>query len=276
MRRLAVLAALCCAPLAHAKPYRAIITRTAETVPGAHVEVGARYQGFLFGVGRSGVDASYWHQLALHGRWGIVDHLELEVQLEALIGFAFRSGERGSAYFGDIPVGLQWTFVDRPKFALGIYLRITFPTGPSNLDVIPPMLSDGTWDGEATFLGEIRPNAQFRILLNCGFLYHHVRERNPNPDFDVPEAIKWGAAATFNLGNRWLFELEAAGWHFFRRDITPVWTDNQHLVEVAPGVRFEIVPRLVLEAGVGIAVTPQLRELHQFRLLLGLTYEFGA
>ena len=54
-----------------------------------------------------------------------------------------------------------------------------------------------------------------------------------------------------------------------------MWTNNQHLIEIIPGARFEIIPRLVLEAGIGIAVTPWLRELYQLRLLLGVTYEFG-
>ena len=73
--------------------------------------------------------------------------------------------------------------------------------------------------------------------------------------------------------------LGASGWQsfdFFDKVITPVWVDNQHLIEVIPGVRFEAIPRLVFEAGLGISVTPQLREIHQFRLLLGATYEFGG
>jgi hypothetical protein len=275
MRRLALAVALLTGLAAEAKPYRAIVVRTAETVPGAHIELGARYQGFLFGVGRFGVSASHWHQVAAHARWGIVDGLELELSAEVLIDWSPAVGRFANVYFGDIPLGLQWTFLDRPKFALGIYVRITFPTGPSHIDVLPPMLSDGTWDGEATFLAEIRPSAWFRLLFNVGFLYHHIRNRSPQASFDVPEAIKWGVAGTFNLGNRWLFALEALGYHFFDKVITPAWTDNQHLIEVIPGVRFEAIPRLVFEAGIGISVTPQLREIHQLRLLLGGTFEFG-
>ena len=56
----------------------------------------------------------------------------------------------------------------------------------------------------------------------------------------------------------------------------PRHRDAQHLVEVIPGARFEILPRLVIEAALGIAVTRHLWEIHQFRPLLGLTYEFGA
>jgi hypothetical protein len=155
-------------------------------------------------------------------------------------------------------------------------VRVTIPTGPSHIDVLPPMLSDGTWDGEATFVAEVRPSPSFRLMFNAGFLYHHVRSRGSAASFDVPEAVRWAVAGTFNLGKRWLFSLEALGHHFFRADITPVWTNNQHLIEVIPGVRFEIVARLVLEAGVGIAVTPHLRELWQLRPLIGLTYEFGT
>jgi hypothetical protein len=271
MRRL-VLLLVALPVIASAKPYRAMVTHTAATTPGGHVEVGARYQGFFLGVGRSGVNASNWHQVAASARWGIIDHLELDLQLEALVDWS--PGGRANAYFGDIPLAIHWTFLDRPKFAFGVFGRVTFPTGPSNIDVLPPMLSDGTWDGELTLIGEVRPSPWFRLMANVGFLYHHIRNR-PAGQFDVPEAIRWGVAGTFNLGKQWLLSLEALGLHFFRADITPVWTNNQHLVEIIPGVRFEIIARLVLEAGVGISVTPQLRELWQLRPLIGLTYEFG-
>lgn len=270
-RGLAVLLVL--ASSAAAKPYRAMVTTTAETVPGGHVEVGARYQAFILGVGRTSVNASNWHQVAASARWGIIDNLELDLQLEALIDWS--PAGRANAYFGDIPLALHWTFLDRAKFALGVFLRVTFPTGPSHIDVLPPMISDGTWDGEATFVAEVRPSAWFRLMFNAGFLYHHVRNRSPAASFDVPEAVRWAVAGTFNLGKRWLFSLEALGLHFFRRDVTPVWTDNQHLIEVIPGVRFEAVPRLVFEAGLGISATPWLREMWQLRPLAGVTYEFG-
>ena len=158
---------------------------------------------------------------------------------------------------------------------MGLFARVTLPTGPGNIDVLPPTLSDGTLDVEGTFLAEIRPTPSFRVMFNVGFVYMGIRNRSPSAAFDVPEAIKYGVAATLNVGRRLLFALEVTGHSFFRPDITPVWTQNQHLVEVIPGARFEIVPRLVLEAALGIAVSPQLRELHQFRPLLGLTYEFG-
>jgi hypothetical protein len=276
MRRCTLFIVCCCALAAEGRPYRAIVNRTAETTPGGHVEVGVSYQGFLFGVGYPGFpDVLHWHQVAAHARWGIIDSVELDLQAEALISYSPSPGARPEAYFGDIPLGVQWTFFDRPKGALGVYARVTFPTGPSHIDELPPMLSDGTWDGELTLLGEVRPSHWFRLLANLGFLYHHIRNRSPAPDFDVPEAIRWGVSATFNLGNRWLFALEAVGWHFFQAEITPVWVNNQHLIEVIPGVRFEVIPRLVLEAGLGIAVTPQLRQMYQVRPLLGATYEFG-
>jgi hypothetical protein len=225
------------------------------------------------GVGHLGVAASNWHQVAASARWGIIDGLELDLQLQALVDWS--PGGFAHAYFGDIPLGIHWTFVDRPKFAFGVFARVTFPTGPGYIDVLPPMLSDGTWDAEGSLIAEVRPSSWSRLMLNVGFLYHGVRSRSPNPGFDVPEAIKWAAAATFNLGKRWLFSLEALGYHFFDKAITPVWLDNQHLIEIIPGVRFEIVARLVLEAGLGISVTRDLRELWQLRPLIGATYEFG-
>ena len=258
-----------------ARPYRAMVTRTAETTPGGNVEVGLRYQGFVFGGGRFGVlFPSSYHQLAAHARWGIIDHLELDVSIEALVNFS----PLGPAdiFFGDIPIGLQWTFIDKSKFALGVFGRVTLPTGPSQIDSIPPMLSDGTIDVEGMLIGEFRPVPQFRLMFNVGAAYLGVRNRYPRPNFEVPPAIKYGVAGTYNIGKKLLLALEILGESFFRPVITPYWDNNQHLLEVIPGIRFEPIPHLVLEAALGIAVTPQLREIHQFRPLLGLTYEFGS
>jgi hypothetical protein len=266
-----VLLALVVSLCAQARPYRAMITRTAETTPANHVEVGLRYQGFLFGVGSGGPSASPWHQLAVHARWGIIHGLELETQIEGLIEGA--PGSTPRPFFGDIPVGLQWTFLDRPKFALGVYGRITFPTGPSFIDELPPTVSDGTWDFEGTFLAEVRPATNFRIMANLGFAYFGWRAAH---NFQLPSAIKYGVAATFNVTRRWLLGLEVAGHSFFSARLTPVWTNNQHLVEVIPSVRFEIIPRLVVEAGAGLAVTRDLQQIHVLRILAGFTYEFGA
>src|SRR5690348_5978742 len=109
--RAALLVLLLASP-ALAKPYRAMVTNTAETTPGGHVEVGARYQGFILGTGRFGVNASNWHQVAASARWGIIDNLELDLQVEALIDWT--PGSRATPYFGDIPLALHWTFLDRP------------------------------------------------------------------------------------------------------------------------------------------------------------------
>src|SRR5438132_1139886 len=121
--RLAFAAALAVSLAAEARPYRAMETLTAETTPGGHVEVGARYQGFILGVGHFGVAASNWHQVAASARWGIIDGLELDLQLQALIDWT--PGSLARPYFGDIPLGIHWTFIDRPKFAFGVFARVT-------------------------------------------------------------------------------------------------------------------------------------------------------
>ncbi len=276
MKLIAILFAALAPLLADARPYRAMVTRTAETTNKNHVEVGLRYQGFWFGQGRAGLPrASTWHQVAAHVRWGIIEGLELETQVEALVDFS-PGNPPAQAYFGDIPIGLQWTFFRSQKFAMGVFARVTIPTGPGYLDVLPPTLSDGTLDIEGTFLAELRPTSNFRVMFNVGGVYLGTRSRAPNPAFDVPPALKYGVAATLNLGKRLLLALEVVGHSFLRPAITPVWTSNQHLLEVIPGARFEILPRLVLEAALGISVTRHLWEIHQFRPLLGLTYEFGT
>ncbi len=269
-----LLVGLCLAALpAIAKPYRAMITRTAESTKGGNLEVGLRYQGFLLGTGpTSTLNSSPWSQLAAHARLGITDHLELDTQLEALIRYVPRAST-ADVYFGDIPVGLQWTFHEGSAGAVGFFARLTLPTGPGGIDILPPTLSDGTLDVEGSFIGELRPTPDFRLMANLGLIHHGTRTSN-GASFDVPEALKFAIAGTFNLSEILLLSIEAVGHSFFRRQITPVWDDNQHLIEVIPGLRYEPTPRLVLEAALGISMSPQLQEIHRFRPLLGLTYEF--
>jgi len=260
---------------AQARPYRAMVTRTAETGRGSTLEVGARYQGFLWGFGRpaGAVLSVPYHQIAGHARWTIVDNLELETQLELLVQKLPLSPDI-RVFLGDIPIGLQWTFYEGQKVSLGVWARATIPTGPSNIDIIPPTLSDGTFDVEGTFLVEVRFTRKVRLLANAGFMHHGVRDR-AGPDFDVPEAIRYDVALVGNLGERFLIALELSGRSFFQRQITPVWDDNQHLVEVVPGFRWEIVPKLVLEAALGIGITRDVREIYFLHPLVGLTYEFS-
>ncbi len=272
---LACVAAMAASGLAEARPFRAMVTRTAETTPGGSVELGLRYQGFILGTGLgSRLSASPYHQLAAHARWGIIDNLELDAQIEGLAEFAPGfSGAR--VYFGDIPIGVQWTFLEGQRGALGVFARVTLPTGPGGIDVLPPTLSDGTLDVEGTLIGELRPSRNFRLMFNVGLIHHGTRDRGAQPDFDVPEAVRYDVAATVNVTPRLLLSLELVGRSFFQRQITPVWDDNQHLLEVIPGARFEIVPKLVLEAALGISVSQGLQQIHLLRPLLGLTYEFA-
>lgn len=273
MIRPLLLASLCVAALAEARPYRAMVTRTAATEPQGTFEIGLRYQGFFLGEGLPGsLDAIPWHQVAAHGRVGLLDSLELETQVEVLL--EQERADLVTAHLGDIPVGLQWTFLDRPSVALGLYGRLTFPTGPSNVDVLPPTISDGTWDVEGTLLGEVRFTRNVRLMLNAGYLHHGVRDRGNRPDFDVPDAIRYDAALTVNAAKWFLFGVEFVGRSFFERRITPVWTDQQHLIEAIPGIRVETLPKLVIEAAVGVALTRELQQIYWLRPLLGVTYEF--
>jgi hypothetical protein len=258
-----------------AEPYRAMVTRTAETTKAGGLEVGLRYQGFVLGAGRpTSFSSSPWHQVAAHARFGILDNLELDTQVEALVNFV-PGATTGNAYFGDIPIGLQWTLAEGPRGAVGLFGRLTLPTGPGGIDILPPTLSDGTLDVEGTFIAEWRPTQNFRLMGNLGLVHHGTRDRGGRASFDVPEAVKYGVAATFNLSSRLLLTVEGVGHYFFSPQITPVWDNNQHLMEVIPGLRFEPVPRLVLEAALGISVSRELQEIHRFRPLLGLTYEFS-
>ncbi len=258
------------APAAGAKPYRAMVTRTAETTRSGNLELGLRYQGFFALESERSLP---YQQLSPSIRWGILDNLEANVYFE-LLGLGLPGDSDFRLAFGDIPLGLQWTFLETRPFALAAYGRVTFPTGPSDQDAIPPHLSDGTWDYEGTLVGELRVSKDLRFMLNASYLHHGTRDRGALADFDVPDAVQLGLAGTYNLDNFTLVGLEIIGRRYFERAITPVWTDNATQVEIIPVVRREVFPGLVLEAVAGISVTPDLSNIYRFRALLGGTYEF--
>jgi hypothetical protein len=253
-----------------AKPYRAMVTRTAETTKSGNLELGLRYQGFF----ALDLDESQpYHQVSPSLRFGIVDNLEANLYLEVL-ALGLPGQDEFVVEFGDIPLGLQWTFLETPRAALGVYGRVTLPTGPSDQDGIIPSLSDGTWDWEGTLVGELRVTQDLRFMLNGGYFHQGTRDRDALPDFDVPDAVQVALAGTYNFDRYTMVGLEVVGRVYFEDAITPVWTDNANQVELIPVVRHEAFPGLVLEAVAGVAVTRELREIYQFRVLLGATYEF--
>ncbi|MFY0528360.1 transporter [Archangium gephyra] len=258
------------APSAWAKPYRAMVTRTAETTRSGNMELGLRYQGFFALESERSLP---YQQLSPSIRWGILDNLEANVYFE-LLGLGLPGDSDFRLAFGDIPLGLQWTFLETRPFALAAYARVTFPTGPDDQDAIPPNLSDGTWDYEGTLVGELRVSKDLRFMINTSYLHHGTRDRGALADFDVPDAVQVGLAGTYNLDNFTLVGLEVIGRIYFEPAITPVWTNNANQVEIIPVVRREVFPGLVLEAVAGIAVTPDLSNIYRFRALVGGTYEF--
>jgi hypothetical protein len=268
---LLILAITCLvASSARAKPYRAMVTRTATTTKAGNLELGLRYQGFF----ALDLDASQpYQQLSPSMRFGIVDGLEANLYLE-LLALGLPGEDEFKVTFGDIPLGLQWTFLETRQAALAAYGRVTLPTGPSDEDGIIPSLSDGTWDWEGTLVGELRVSKDLRFMLNGSYLHQGTRDRGALPEFDVPDAVQVALAGTYNLDKYTMLGLEVVSRFYFEDVITPVWRNNANQVEIIPVVRHEAFPGLVLEAVAGVAVTPGLQEIYQFRVLLGGTYEF--
>lgn len=260
-----------------ARPFRAMVTRTAVTTGPQNLELGLRYQGYYGGDDLNSVGHT---QLSPGVRFGIVEKLELDIYFDLML--LHQRSSPLSVYAGDVPVGLQFTFLDTQFFAMGVWGRLTIPVGASNFerlpislqDRIPPSLSDGTWDAEGTLILEVRPTNTFRLMANVGYLFHGTRQRPGAGAFDVPDAIRYDLAATLNLGERWLLGVEMIGRWYFAPAITPMWTNNAHQIEVLPSVRFEIVPNLVLEAALGVGLTRDLGQIYRVRALLGFTYEF--
>ena len=115
----------------------------------------------------------------------------------------------------------------------------------------------------------------FRLVLDAGYVHNGTRDpAGRYATFDVPDAVRWDFGAAVHIGEMVMLSGEFRGLHYFDRMITPVWEDNQHLVEFAPGLRLEVTPGLVLEAALGFGLTRAVREMHLVRLIAGLTYEF--
>lgn len=261
---------------AEARPFRAMVTRTAETTDPANLELGLRYQGFYAG---QSLGALGYHQLSPGIRVGLLDDVELNLYLDLML--VSSGGSSLDSYLGDIPLGLQVTFLETGTAAAGIWLRGTIPVGAGNFERLPssltdrvtPLVSDGTWDAEGTFVAEFRPTRDFRLMLNAGYMFHGVRSRGAESDFDVPDAVRYDLAATLNLSERTLIGVELMGRSFFLPRIAPAWDDNQHLLELIPHARLEVIPNLVVEAAFGLALTRDLQEIYRVRGLLGFTYE---
>lgn len=102
-------------PRAEAKPFRAMVTRTAFTTSPQHLELGLRYQGFFAG---SGLNSVGYGQLTPGVRFGIVERLELNIHLDLMLIHQRPPGALG-LYVGDVPIGLQFTLLDTQVFSLG-------------------------------------------------------------------------------------------------------------------------------------------------------------
>lgn len=259
---------------AEARPYRAFNTRTPRSTQGGNLEIGMRYQGLLLGEGNGIVDPWDFHQLAATLRWGIVDALELDLEAGGLL-FQNEAGDLEGA-LGDVRLAAQVQLVRSPTARLGLLGGATFPTGPSAEDILPPHFHDGTLDAEGLLLLELSPGRTFRLLLDGGYLFQGARDRGGQGDFNGPDALRYDLALGLHLGERLLLLLELNGRHYLDPQITPVWVDNQDILELSPGLRVETSPGWVFEVGGGFFLNEDSTEIHRFRVQAGFTYEFSA
>ncbi|MCA9666641.1 MAG: transporter [Myxococcales bacterium] len=271
---------LAAAPV-EARPYRLLVARSPASTGAGNLEIGARYQGLYLGNGRdataglAAIDPGNLHQISASVRWGIISQLELGFELSGVIFHNPASGETEGA-FGDIIATLQGRILSLKRHRLGLFVGFAFPTGPSDVDALPPFWADGTFDVTALLLYELAPTRRFRLVLNAGYNHNGKRDRGDTlPSFDVPDAFIWDIGAAVHFGRRVLAFAELSGRHYFRADVTPVWVDNAHIVELRPSLRVETIPRLVLEVGFGIALTPAAHDMYILRALVGMTYEFS-
>ena len=260
---------------AEARPYRALHARTPRATSAGKLELGLRYDGLLLGTGRS-FDPGNFHQLAGTVRWGAMDVLELELEVPGILFPDTVSSPNSELAFGDVRLAAQLSLVREGPARMGFYFGLAAPTGPDANDLLPPFFHDGNLDLEGLLLLEIAPGETFRFIGDVGFQRHGNRNRGDLEDFNVPNAIRYDLALGINLGPHSLLLLELSGRHFIFPEITPLWVDNDDIVELAPGFRLETSPGLVLELGAGFAVVRATESIYQYRVLAGFTYELGS
>ena len=262
---------------AEARPYRVLVAHTPRSTSAGKVELGLRHQGLWAGEGTDTTSASAspgnFHQVSASLRVGLFDRFELGFEGSALFYHSSESAPLEVAA-GDLLLTSQARLLETKLHQLGLLLRVTFPTGPSAIDVLPPFWSDGTWDVEGLLLYEARLAPSLRMVLNLGYQHHGQRQRDPQAPFDVPDALRWDLALVVHAGRDSLLFCELSGRHYLRRDITPLWGDNNHLIGLRPGFRLELSAGFVLEFGLGIALTRDARQIFLLRSLAGFTYEF--
>jgi hypothetical protein len=261
------------------RPYRLVATQTPRSTGGGNLEVGGYYEGFFLGDGRlyaplgRAIDPQSFQEIGATVRWGIIKQLELGLRASAIL-FHKPGAEDIDAAFGDLVASLQGRFLTTRHHLLGLYTDFSIPTGPADVDALPPFWSDGTFDFEILALYELA-YLPFRLAVDAGYVHAGTRTLASGRDFDVPDAFRWDLAVALNLFTRFLFSLELGGRHYVRADVTPFWVDNANLVELTPAVRIETIPRLVFEAGIGFGLTRDAREMFLLHARAGVTYEFN-
>lgn len=235
-----------------------------------------RYQGLLFGEGNGIVQPGAMNQLAATLRWGVVDALELDLEAAGLVFQDNINDNEIEIALGDVRLAAQIGLVRQGTARLGLFFGVTLPTGPSAEDTLPPYFHDGTFDGEGMLLFELVPSDVFRLIFDLGYLIQGVRDRGGLGDFDVPDALRYDVAMGLHLGRRALLLFELNGRHYFDNQITPVWVDNDNILEISPGLRVETAPGWVFEVGAGFGLNEDTQEIHRLRVQAGFTYEFSA
>ena len=255
---------------AFAEPYRLIQARSGHQARGGNLELGLKYQGLL--AGDDYPDA--FHQLAFSLRLGVIDRLEIETEASLII-WHDDVGDPSHVQVdpGDIKLAGQVQLVREHPHILATYLGFTFPTAPSNA-ALPPQFADGTFDIEALMIYELDASRFFRLIFNVGWEFLGKYHDGPNKNVDVPDAFRYDAAIALHPTSRLQLSLELNGRYHTERAITPVWVNNQSILELTPGLRFEITPRWVFEGGAGIALNDDTRAMYKVRVVAGVTYEF--
>ena len=270
MRKLIVAMLLLLAAPASAEPYRLIQARSGRQAHGGNLELGLRYQGLIDGEGGDGEPIpDNFHQIAGTLRWGVFDRLELEAEASMIVWHHI-GDPHADVDPGDIKLGGQVQLIREYPHILATYIGFTFPTAPSN-PALPPQFADGTFDVEALLIYEVDPSRFVRLIFNVGWEF---LGKYKDIDFDVPDAFRYDAAIALHPTSRLQFSLELNGRYHTDRVITPIWVNNQSILELTPGLRIEITPRWVFEGGAGIALNDDTRAMYKVHILAGVTYEF--
>ncbi len=246
-----------------------------ELCDGSACKNGERTPFFFNGKVKSNV--------AIFDAWyGVSDKLELQFQLP-FFDIAFTDdidpNRASSNEFGDVKFGMRYNILSRPLVAT-LNVAAKAPTGFFNKDAETVPVGDGQWDlhVQGQFARSLWPLPVY-LNLDVGYRYRFdpdVSKTNLTPGDEITLRGEVGV----NLRKQLLLKAAIDG--LWGKEFTAIFVDSELLLNNSerrilyfePGLYWQALPQLALEASVGISLAGKNYPAGQV-YGLGLSYTFS-